>query len=32
MCPATSAADVDVHEAVLARFVKTAIAEGAVRP
>lgn len=32
MCPATAAADVDVHDGVFARFVETAIAEGAVTP
>ena len=32
MCPATGEDEVATHEAVFARFVETAIAEGAVRP
>jgi glutamate-1-semialdehyde 2,1-aminomutase len=32
MCPATGATEVATHEAVFARFVETAIAQGAVRP
>ena len=32
MCPATGASEVAVHEEVFARFVETAIGEGAVKP